>query len=54
MSDLPQIGFVLPGFSFSPNKSTWADVEVLPKNVELRSGGHVCLERHEQHRFGAR
>jgi hypothetical protein len=35
MSDLPQIGFVLPGFSFSPNKSTWAEVDVLPKNVEL-------------------
>jgi hypothetical protein len=35
MSDLPQIGFVLPGFAFSPNKSTWADVDVLPKNVEL-------------------
>ena len=35
MSDLPQIGIVLPGFTFSPNKSTWADVEVLPKNVEL-------------------
>lgn len=35
MSDLPQIGFVLPGFSFSPNKSTWSDVDVLPKNVEL-------------------
>ena len=35
MSDLPQIGFVLPGFAFSPNKSTWAEVDVLPKNVEL-------------------
>ena len=27
MSDLPQIGFVLPGFAFSPNKSTWAAVK---------------------------
>ena len=35
MSDLPQIGFVLPGFSFASNKSTWADVDALPKNVEL-------------------
>ncbi len=35
MSDLPQIGFVLPGFSFSANKSTWSEVDVLPKNVEL-------------------
>jgi hypothetical protein len=36
MSDLPQIGMVLPGFSFAANKSTWADVSVLPKNVELQ------------------
>jgi hypothetical protein len=35
MSDLPQIGFVLPGFAFAQNKSTWSDVDVLPKNVEL-------------------
>ncbi len=35
MSDLPQIGFLLPGFSFAANKSTWSDVDVLPKNVEL-------------------
>jgi hypothetical protein len=36
MSDLPQIALVLPGFSFSEGKSTWADVSVLPKNVELQ------------------
>jgi hypothetical protein len=36
MSDLPQIGLVLPGFSFSEGKSTWADVSVLPKNIELQ------------------
>jgi hypothetical protein len=36
MSDLPQIGLVLPGFSFSADKSTWADVSVLAKNVELQ------------------
>jgi hypothetical protein len=35
MSDLPQIGFVLPGFSFAANKSTWSNVDVLPKNLEL-------------------
>lgn len=35
MSDLPQIGFALPGFSFSPSRSTWADWDVLPKNIEL-------------------
>ncbi|MCI0334294.1 MAG: zinc-dependent metalloprotease [Planctomycetes bacterium] len=36
MSDLPQIGLVLPGFSFAPNKSTWADVSVMAKNIELQ------------------
>lgn len=35
MSDLPQIGFVLPGFSFAANRSTWAEWDVLPKNIEL-------------------
>ncbi len=54
MSDLPQIGLVLPGFSFSPSKSSWAEVSVLPKNVELNGGGHVRLERSQQYRFGAR
>jgi len=36
MSDLPQIGLVLPGFAFAGNKSTWADVSVHSKNVELQ------------------
>ncbi len=36
MSDLPQIGLVLPGFTFAATKSTWADVSVLPKNLELQ------------------
>jgi hypothetical protein len=37
MSDLPQIGLVLPGFSFSPSKSTWADdPQNFPKNLELQ------------------
>ena len=35
MSDLPEIGFVLRGFSFAANKSTWANIDVLPKNIEL-------------------
>ncbi|HEX2473391.1 MAG TPA: zinc-dependent metalloprotease, partial [Lacipirellulaceae bacterium] len=42
MSDLPQIGLVLPGFSFSPQKSTWVDdpdtfaKSIFPKNIELQ------------------
>jgi hypothetical protein len=35
MSDLPQIGLVLPGFGFSPSKSSWGPIDALPKNVEL-------------------
>ncbi|HWA99249.1 MAG TPA: zinc-dependent metalloprotease [Pirellulales bacterium] len=35
MSDLPQIGQVLPGFSFSPSKSTWSSVKGFHDNVEL-------------------
>ncbi len=35
MSDLPQISSVLPGFSFSENKSTWAAVKGFPNNIEL-------------------
>jgi hypothetical protein len=35
MSDLPQISQVLPGFSFSQPKSTWATVKAFPNNVEL-------------------
>ncbi|MGE3239806.1 MAG: zinc-dependent metalloprotease [Pirellulales bacterium] len=36
MSDLPQISTVLPGFMFSETKSTWANIEGFPKNVELQ------------------
>ena len=36
MSDLPQIGNVLPGFMFSPQKSTWASVKGFKDNVELQ------------------
>ncbi len=36
MSDLPQIGMALPGFSFARDRSTWADVSVMAKNVELQ------------------
>jgi hypothetical protein len=35
MSDLPQISRVLPGFQFSPQKSTWSKVKAFPNNVEL-------------------
>jgi hypothetical protein len=35
MSDLPQISQVLPGFGFSPQKSTWAEVKGFEKNLEL-------------------
>jgi hypothetical protein len=50
MSDLPQIGMVLPGFSFARDRSTWADVSVMAKNVELQvaatyaSGGHSSID----------
>ncbi len=36
MSDLPQISNVMPGFTFSETKSTWAEIEGYPKNVELQ------------------
>jgi Met-zincin/Domain of unknown function (DUF5117) len=35
MSDLPQIGRVLPGFSFAQNKSSWAEVKAFDENMEL-------------------
>ena len=35
MSDLPQIGQVLSGFSFSSGKSTWSKVKAFPNNMEL-------------------
>jgi hypothetical protein len=35
MSDLPQIGQALPGFSFSAPRSTWASAKSMPENVEL-------------------
>jgi len=36
MSDLPQISSVLPGFVFSPQKSSWAAVKGFEKNMELQ------------------
>jgi hypothetical protein len=36
MSDLPQIDQALPGFVFSPSKSSWAEVNGFDKNVELQ------------------
>jgi hypothetical protein len=35
MSDLPQISRVLPGFSFSQQKSNWGDVKAFDENMEL-------------------
>ncbi len=35
MGDLPQISAVLPGFSFSEIKSSWAAVKGFPNNIEL-------------------
>ncbi len=35
MSDLPQISRVLPGFSFSQQKSNWGDVKAFEENMEL-------------------
>lgn len=35
MSDLPQIGRLLPGFAFSEPKSQWAAVKAFKDNVEL-------------------
>src|SRR3954454_23531604 len=35
MSDLPQISRVLPGFSFSRDKSSWAEVKPFEENMEL-------------------
>lgn len=49
-SDLPQISQTLPGFAFSPQKSTWAEVKGFPDNVELQvaatyqSGGMASLD----------
>ncbi len=36
MSDLPQIDQALPGFVFSPSKSSWAEVNGFDKNIELQ------------------
>ena len=50
MSDLPQIAQRLPGFSFSPDRSTWASIKAFPRNVELQvaatyaSSGRLELE----------
>lgn len=50
MSDLPQIGQVLPGFVFSAQKSTWHKVKAFPDNMELEvaatyaSGGTQDIE----------
>ncbi|MGV3608910.1 MAG: zinc-dependent metalloprotease [Planctomycetaceae bacterium] len=35
MSDLPQISSMLPGFGFSPQKSSWASIKGFDSNMEL-------------------
>ncbi|HEV2968405.1 MAG TPA: zinc-dependent metalloprotease [Pirellulales bacterium] len=35
MTDFPEISHDLPGYSFSANRSTWAEVRGYPDNVEL-------------------
>ncbi len=35
MSDLPQLGQALPGFSFQANRSTWAAIKSLKRNTEI-------------------
>ena len=50
MSDLPQISQMLPGFMFSPQKSTIAEAKAFKDNVELEiaatyaSGGFIDLD----------
>ena len=50
MSDLPQIGSMLPGFGFAPDRSTWASIKAFDRNVELEvaatysSSGRQSLE----------
>ncbi len=49
-TDLPQISQVLPGFSFSSQRSTWSDVRGYDKNVEIQvaatyaSSGYQSLD----------
>lgn len=35
MTDFPEIGHDLPGYSFAANRSTWAEVKGYPDNVEM-------------------
>ena len=35
MTDFPEISHDLPGFQFSPQRSTWAEVRGYPDNIEL-------------------
>lgn len=50
MTDLPQIGRTLPGFSFARDRSTWSRVKNFPDNTELEvaatygSGGQAELD----------
>ena len=40
-TDLPQISQVLPGFSFSRQRSSWSEVRGYPKNVEIQVAVNV-------------
>lgn len=50
MSDLPQIGAMLPGFAFASDRSNWASIKAFERNVELEvaatyaSGGRLTLD----------
>jgi len=50
MTDLPQIGRALPGFSFARDRSTWSRVKNFPDNTEIEvaatygSGGQAELD----------
>jgi hypothetical protein len=50
LSDLPQISQSMPGFMFSPDRSTWASVKAFERNIELEvaatyaSSGRMPIE----------
>jgi hypothetical protein len=50
MSDLPQIGAMLPGFAFAADRSAWAAIKAFDRNMELEvaatyaSGGRLPLD----------
>ncbi|MGL4514920.1 MAG: zinc-dependent metalloprotease [Lacipirellulaceae bacterium] len=48
MSDLPQIGFALPGFSFNRQRSSWSDVRGYEKNVEVQIAATYSSSGYEE------